>query len=414
MIKLSNLFFLAIFIFKIPNFYIILNNPFTTTHVLARFILIFCFLKILLVKKKFSNYFIIIRNLLFFALIIQTVFIINVVNIYSYLERYEDILVGIAAFYTFYYFKNEWNKILRILVFSAFINVIFQLIIFFFSENNQNNFLVNLLPIYEKQYILLLKNLNRGRIYLDSFDEILIPILLLKKRKQFKLEIITRIFLCIIVSFVSWISLVRSKFLMVFLGVIFSWQIARNHVIKFIIIFLLIILITSSFFLKTFIDFSKRSIIDRFLLENYQEDVISIKNRIKQIFDSFQIVQYSIFGVGPGNYYDYVSSSKTSILLKRLIKNNNYEGFATGIEFPHNLFALWLSEIGYLGLVTLIFIIIFIAKKDFQELRLGCSYKKKALIGSFWILFSFSLFNPPTSGTFNLLFFGLRGLIAGK
>jgi len=410
MTSLFNFFLLAIFLFRISNIYIIpgFNHSLITTHVLARLILGFCFLKIIFLHPKTSRQFVLIAVLLLLALVIQSLSIIHVINIRSYLERYEDILVGIAAFYTFYFFKDKYRKIVIVLVCTALINIFFQLLLFISLNYNGNSLILNIFPIYEKQYALLLKNIARGRIYLDTFDEALLPIFLMNIPNQIRMGRVINILTGIMIGVVALVSVVRSRVLMMLIAIYYSWRINRKQNTKKIICLTLITIMGSILLWKISANFAPRSIIDRFMFSNEQEDIVSIKSRTIQALDAWQLGQYSILGVGLGNYYDHLQHQQNQSL--SLQKSNTNNGFASGNEFPHNLFALWFSETSYIGLLLLMIMLSIFAKNDLQKLHAG-SYQKKAFIGAFWTLFVFSLFNPPTAGTFQILFFGLRGLI---
>jgi hypothetical protein len=404
--NLQRIYFLSLFLFIIPSF----NFSFIYTHGISKLILIFLFIKLifnLIYRKRFFK---LKDKRLFFLFTIyflsQSFSIIKSNFVYSFLSRFKD-LIFVAIFFIVgvFLFSSEKDRrkwwFLNTLILSSFFNTFFQILIFFYP-----NFFINIaLHLFYPDYLeLIIANIERGRIYFSSFEEILIPICFyyIFKTSDKKTRIFFTFYIFIIL-FISFVSNFRSKFLMVIFALITSIILYRKYLKKYFFITLLSLFIFFSLissFMNQKIGFS---LIDRFLFINELRDILTITSRKEQIFEGFQIGMFSpIFGIGLGNYPFYTNNKYSQLFLS---KSNR--ALKEGAVFPHNVFILIFAETGLFGIISFLLIIFYFIKKDLTIL-MRKNFFKKSIVISFWTIFIYALFNPTISLQFNIIFWVLR------
>jgi len=400
-----NLFLLSIFFFKIPNFYILpfFKNSFLTSQAISRIILVVLFLKIYFFNPKILNRLKqkVIFWLIFFFFIIQSISIIPVINITNFWIRYKDLIIGFISFFVFYFYKKEYRKIINVFLFSVFINAIYQILLIY--SDNIRELLSTI--IYQKHFDLVLAKLeNQGRLYIDSYDEILIPFLFLENN----LSWLIKLFLLILIFFFSYMSNIRSRILMLFvsffLSLYFIKKISFGKIFITVFIFLTLGFLTSRFSFY----FLKESFIDRIFFAEESKDIKPINFRKNQIFKSLEVGRISFFGAGLGNYYDNLTNQEkfNNSLLSRFNTLN-----LGAQEYVHNIFGLIISESGYISLFIFLLILFYFIKNDFKILLERKDDYRKVIVISFWSLFSYGLFNPIVPASYQFLFWGLRGFL---
>ena len=400
---------LALFFFRIPSIYFIpfWHSSFLTTQSLARIIFVFLFFYIFLVEKisirsKITLQISFLILLLFF---LQSLSVIYTNNIFSFLTRYKDIFVGYTSFFLFFFYRRQIRKILAILIIASICSIFYQVIMIFFQP------LYNIFAyvfIYEKQVELSLINLNRGRIFLDSYDESIIPLLFyiyLSQNNSSGKKIFFLLFISI--SFLSFLSNWRIRILMLFAAWIGSCIYLFNKSKKFIL--------TSSIGILgigLFVYFIHQSILgftffDRLTLQDKNRDVETLLFRGVQFVRGIDEGISTSLGVGLGNYYDNLQFGEKLLPVSYNIasKEGKYAQ-----EYIHNIFFLYLAESGLYSLVVFMIMCILFVRNDLEILK-GKSLLNKSLVISFWTLFSYSLFNPPIPASYQILFWGLRGLL---
>ena len=368
-----NLFLISIFFFRIPNFYLITfyKNDLLTSQALSRFGLILVFIfnivdhfvkrrKIILKNKK--NSLLLLLIIIFFVL--QSLSIFSAINIYSFLIRYKDILIGFISFFVFFFYRKSYLKIIQILFITTCLNLLYQ---FFMIFGKQTFISVMNNIIYEKHWKLVLLKLSENRINIDVYDEIIIPFLFFSLSKSFFKKTLSY-FMFILITFFSFVSNVRTRILIYIFSFISSlilfWQSKLNAVKSALLILGLLCIIFISNMLS--LSYSGFSFYDRFILSDETEDVRTITNRFSQIEDSFYMGFSSIFGIGLGNYFDNLSPEKN------IYKNrSNYKDVwhIGGIEYVHNIFGTIIAESGYFSLVIFIFILFLFLKNDFNIIK---------------------------------------------
>ena len=150
------------------------------------------------------------------------------------------------------------------------------------------------------------------------------------------------------------------------------------------------------------------SYLDRITLESETRDVNPINFRSDQFGNAIQMSKNSLFGVGLGNYYDQLPGITKH---RFLIANKSQQIAQQGAqEFVHNVFGAILAESGLISVLVFLILIILFAKNDLLIIK-QADQVQKALVIAFWSLFSYGLFNPVLPASYQVIFWGLRGLL---
>ena len=410
------LFLVSIFLFRLPNFYLLpfIRNSFLTSQAISRILSGLVFL------LNFSLYFVnkkrnikpiipnsITASLVLLLFLIETISIISAINIAAYFERYKDIVVGIIFFLNGYVYKNKIKTIYYVLLITLPINIFYELSMYFIPE-----VLIKFgsIFIYEKHFNLVLFNISRGRTYIETFNEILLPFLfyMLNSNSLGKHTKIISYILISLTLFCSYLSNWRIRVIMALFGCIISLVCFHKKNVK-VIFFTITSIIFFGFIVNNIsIRFVNLSFISRFIDDNVIKNTSSLATldfRKEQILNAFELSKKSPLGVGLGNYYDNLSNNFKQ---QDIIQGNSEDSSA--LLFVHNIFGSILVETGIVGFVVFTLLILCWGIFDFIKLRLS-SAEAKVPILSFWILFLFALFNPVNIGAFQVLFLLLRGLI---
>lgn len=406
------LFLISTFLFKIPNFYIFpfFKSPLFTSQAIARILIIINFLvNIHLYLKNINPKFLsfsknrALINTILILFIIQSLSIFSVISLEPFLSRYKDILVGLLFFIVVGLYKNKIKQIILVLLLGLFVNILYQFILVFKSD-----FFVKVISnfIYQKHLNYVLANLDRNRIYIDTFDEIIIPFLFLSfiVKKSFN-NVLSKTGVILITIF-SFLSNFRTRILMVFFSVIASPIVLTKYKKGKKILFIFLILLTIFFFFNFF----SLNTTQFYRFNNVEEviDTSTIITRLDQIKISLDMGKASLFGVGLGNYFDNLPSLLKN---KDLITSQSIKFVKLGAEeYVHNIFGFIISESGYIGLIIFIYMIYLFIINDLSLLKKKNEYSK-ALVISFWTLFIYGLFNPIIPASYQILFWIIRGLL---
>ncbi|MGB9883515.1 MAG: O-antigen ligase family protein [Microgenomates group bacterium] len=404
--KIDNLFFnlllLAIFLIKLPSFYILpfLKNNFLTSQALARILVVIIFIFNIL-KFKFNLKFKNNQKNLFFLIFVffltESFSVFYSVNVLSFLARYKDVLISFLAFLLFYFYQNKKERIVQVFLLSTIFSIVYQ---FFLISDGE--FLKSI--IYDKHINLVFDKLERqNRLYTDTYDEALIPFLFINLRINFFIQLI--LFLSII--FFSFYSNIRSRFLMMSFSLIFSFIFFKKTNLRKIFIifssFLIFVLVILNISFLT----SQQLVVDRFFSADEAQDISPINFRLNQIQEATMIANNKLIGLGLGNYFDVIENNQKygqGLLARSDILNIGSN------EYVHNIFGLILSELGWIGFIIIFLVLFNFAFNDYKVIRTGREMDK-ALVLSFWSLFLYGLFNPIIPLSYQFLFWGLRGLL---
>lgn len=264
--------------------------------------------------------------------------------------------------------------------------------------------------IYYKYWEVLNANLQRGRYFIEILDFSLIPFTIYyffvyqKKMKNILLGILligTTIIFSLLSNFRTHILMLLTSFFGVLIF-IFNKNLKRLLFIFVVFLFLVLLLSIARnvFYLKLTIDrfsFSEEnmgSIMGRFDMWNYAKEMF---------------LGSPIFGIGLGNYYDYLSSFKKAIFSItdwQIVLNK------VTLSHPHSIFLGTLAETGILGFFSLFLLLAYFLKVDIIFFKSkNKNFLTVVFMMSFWSLFSYAIFNPTTSLHFLSLFFIFRAII---
>ena len=405
------IFLLSIFLFRIPNFYplLIIKQSLLTTQALARmgFVLVFAWLVFLsfiekksLIGKKLS-----IESILVVVFFLwQTMSVVVVENPTAFLNRYKDILVSYLVFWLAYYYRSKIRTILETVSLAVFINLVYQTIMFWWRSGFER-FVAPL--IYEKHLGFVMLNMTRERIYMDVYDEaFLLAFLYILRNKISKKVMVLGVFG---VVFFSLVSNFRSRVLML-LVVGLGWMMAewRTKLFSRKLLGWLGVMMGIAYLVNVLMfRMVGFSFVDRLALRHKEEDVTSLNSRWDQIEYGFGMTGQSVFGVGLGNYFDNLPASKDFKAFRSGLYDVGYKGY---MEYVHNNIASVAAESGWVGLVLFLILISVFAWKDWKVMA-GNNYGLKSVVVAFWVLFSYGLFNPTVPGSYQVLFWLVRGML---
>lgn len=406
------LFLISIFFFKIPNFYIIpfFKSAFFTSQAMARILLVlvsifqpinyFLLEKPAIFNKKLRP--LINLILLFFFLQSLTVFV--VINQAAFLNRYKDVLISLMAFFTFFFYKKYLRQIILVLLLSLIVNFFYQSLIILFP-----GFFVKYFSsfIYQKHVEFVIAKLQDSKIYTDTYDEIILPLLFVFPFGKSLIKNLSFYVLFTTISVFSFLSNIRTRVLMLVIGFVGSFSVFKKRSFKKIFMITLSIFVIGFLINNIMRYYLGYSFVDRLVLGAKNNNTETVKFRIDQIKDSLEMGKFSLLGVGLGGYYDNLMTFK-----KNNFTVDKFELIAQrgAKEFVHNILGTTLVESGYIGLIVFIGILAIFIKNDLVMLESGSDYQK-AFIVVFWSLFSYGLFNPIVPAAYQVLFWGIRGLL---
>jgi len=404
---IKRVYFLSLLLFVLPSF----NLRLIYSYGLGKFLL--CFITFLIItqilrKKTTLN----LNNKLAFLFslffITQGLSIINVIDISLYLPRFKDLIfIFLFFFCSMYVFQDRKNnKKLVIILFMGLVFDLFSQLVMFFYPKIFIEIANNILHPGDAKLISL--NIDRQRVYLGTYDELMIPVIIyfysINKRK------ILLPLLPIIVG-ISFLSQFRTKLLMAafsFLAslIVFSKGVKKNNFIKTSIlpISLVAIVLFSAYFLSSITYGS--SIVNRLLFQNKTQDVLTVEQRALKSEEAISIgLSAPLLGVGLGNYNYYVTKKQIPVY------DISYQQVQKDLLHPHSLIPFIFAETGFFGLMAFLLLVIYFITEDIKIIRYQKNSFVKALVISFWTLFSYSLFNPTTNFSYNVLFWLIRIVI---
>lgn len=414
------LFLLCLFLIKIPPlypFFPIKNNILMTygiAGIIVSIMFLFIMIKVLIEGKKFDiknkNTKLLVFFLIYFAF--QTFSVANAFSLGDFFHDYKNILIaGIFLFITVFVkenIRNYHSKVILVFFAAVVCNFFYQLLIFFTPDLFKA---FGEVFIYSSHLNLVLANMQRGRIFIETYDEIIIPfifIFFIRMKKNNK-NLLFAFLLLMMIILPSFLSDFRTRILMLVFSFVASFIfLQRAKLFKVISFFLLLIIIYLAYFILN--STYGYSFIDRLNFQSKAQDVETIDFRIRNILYSYDLgIKNPITGVGLGNYYQNLPTQK----INYLYPNDPNTELTIASQNPHNIFAQIMAETGFLSLFFYIFMLCYFFISDFKNLRtkkLLNEYSKGFII-SFWTLFIYSVFNPAIGLTYNMLFWMLRALI---
>lgn len=399
----KKLFLLSIFLLGSPP--ITLGYDVLNTHTLSKLIWLVLFFWLLIRSKSLVFGKVVKLFLLFFMA--QSLSILNAVSIGSFLVRYEDLIFsGILVLIASFYIKNheDVRLVLMALFFSGLVGALFQLLLLVFGDRSLHLLSKFLSSGYED---IVIMNLNRNRLYLETYNESLIPILLLGG--AYGISSKKQVFLAWVISGFSFVSNFRSRFVMTLLSwggyVVFRWKKTVKLNYKYWLTGAMVIVVLNMFSMGLY----GYSVIDRMMLTDLVEDVSPIYGRFTRWEKAFEMgVGNPVLGVGLGNYYDnLIGAYKFGFRFT----TQSVREFDAARYYPHNVFYREFAETGLLGLGVVFFILFSFIFQDVKNWRKSGELYKGLAVG-FWVVFSYSLFNPAVSVVYISMFWIYRIMIS--
>lgn len=343
-----------------------------------------------------------------FFFLSQSISVLAAQDLPLFIDRYSDLIIVFLFFFLSLHILDgaEFPKraLTGVLIFGTAIITLIKI-----SLLLQPSIMVQILASFlHPGYIEIIEyNLSRGRIYLESYEEIVIPILFFlvtqKNNQRFPL-----ILFVIVIQFFTFASNFRTKILMSIVAYAGSLFLSFRKIWINSVILLLIFgtAYSSLIFLKYTMG---ATIVDRLLLTSQYEDISSINVRFEQAKQALEVASSSpFFGIGLGQYILYTDNSPS---LGLFIKGDQGHNLLREAQIPHNIFFHTVSETGFIGLFAIIALFVYFLWHDLKVLR-SKHELTSYLIVSFWTLVIYSLFNPTYNFSYMILFWTLRAFIA--
>ena len=416
------LFLVALFLIKLPPFYLFLvNSSLFTTHVVAKIAILVVLINLIyyhIINKitlpRSSRIFILITA----YFISQSLSIVAAKDTFLFLKYYQTIIFDCLIFVLAYYFVLSRPKLLYTLFSFAVVTGItclgFELSYIFF-----NKFIIDVFNIFLQKEVQIqyLFDLDRGRYYLYIMPEYFLPFFLYLLYKSINRKLIIKslgyVFISICLVSVSFFSNFRRPVVTsIFCIVFFLFYLYKSRMLRvsmsfivLIITLIISILITVSISNKLF----KFNVIDRFVLQNEITDLGSLDFRLDQFNNSMDLFKQSpLIGIGLGNFRYYIgkpisvyfSSSKRDIQINSDVN-------------PHSVISRTLAETGILGIFSFGLMIVLFAINDFFFIMHNKVFMQLPFIISFWAMFVFALFSPFDTVFMNGWFWFFRGILEG-
>jgi hypothetical protein len=346
----------------------------------------------------------------------QSLSIVAAQNLESFFLMYKDVLFGVLFYFTAVQLvrnNKNTNHLMYMIVAVTGINIGIQLLLYFNSPiGDLFKTMVNskYLDFFNYQF-------QRGRYFGDSLDEAFIPVLIYilflsdKKHQLFKLFSV--LILCGI-TYITFISSWRTKLIIYIMATVSACLVHIKYSYKFK--YLLHIFAFVGVGIVTLYTLAKLGGVNQTIITRiFEEDVLTSNittTRLTLLKSANDIgLSSPFFGVGLGNYYDYLSVDTK--------KNNKSPGLDLHKQFilmddPHNVFMSTFALTGGIGLIGLLLLLGYCVKKDLSYFI----HSKKVtlesmLILTFWSLFIYSLFNPWIYFSYISNLWFMRGLVDG-
>ncbi len=403
----------SIFLLHIPYYEI----PLLNTYILARLItiLLFGYLSISYFFQKERGK--LNKNITIKLLVLFTfttgLSIITSESISAFISNYEDIVLS-TLFYSNCYLllsKNYpvvFKYIVIAFIASTFVSVLDE---FFLLLNPHIYLQIAKYILHPNQYEFIQSSTFRGRLFVNRFNEIFLPLMFVLLIHGNKLR---RILLSVCIFFIGILALFsgwRIRLAAVFVGllsapVLLMYNLKKKILIISISIIVLICMVMASDFVMR--EITGYSTVGRLILED-DADVTALTVRLGFFGKAIELFKSSpLIGVGLGQYSllgDRPYENYYSLFIEREIEA---ELLSVG---PHNIFFHLLAETGILGFTAFLILILYFIYSDWHTWRLkGNNPFSISFILGFWILFSFALFHSEFGFQFYALLWTFRAI----
>lgn len=390
------LLYSTLFLFRIPNLYIIpfIHSSFLTTQGFGRIILLLLILSVCYLHRRKAIPVLNIENILVVTLLlVQSLSIVTAINIPAFLMRYKDIVIAILLFFAMKTIRTDMRTIVKIFVITAVINSLYAVTVIYFPITHPLFSAIT----YDRYFNLVLSDIERGRYYASSYDEVILPLLLSEGR----------LFLAALVSGITLVANFRTKILSLFfvfasyLLFIKDERIAK-HKMKIILGVVIVVVLSAT------LSISRESYLERLNIGD-NDQIETITSRADQIASGFDFGRMPL-GVGLGNYYDYIpTKDKKNILTTK----NEQVRMMEVHDSIHNNFASVLAESGYLAFFIYTALILNFLRQDVLSLARK-DKNKKLFILMFWGIFIYGFLNPGVALSYQFQYWFYRGLISNE
>lgn len=407
---LSVAFLTSLLLVRLPPFYIfpLVKSAFLTSHSLSRVVVVGLFAWLILHRDyiRFNRAQVNLIYLFLGYLFIHSISVLGAVNYDAFLLRYKDVVFpGLFLVASLAYMRSKVNFIL-VMVISLVLNFGYQAIAYLWPSIYS---LIGNSLIYEGHREFVAFNLARGRVFIETYDEVVFPFLFVSGFYGLIKNKTARKVLPLLIIFPTLLSNFRSRLLMLVVGVMLTglaWFKSWKAVIGIMMVGLVVFMSSDAISLRLW----GFSMVDRVLLKSNYDDIQSLTSRWQGINHSFELgLSYPVTGIGLGNYFDFLPTYTRNSVFSL---SNYYGGVWISSLNPHNIFAQIVAETGLLGLCYYLIMLCIFVRTDWLVYR---RQKRNdfavASVIAFWTLFSYSLFNPTTTLTYNTLFWILRGAI---
>lgn len=405
------LFGFVIILIRVPPFNFFLETPLLNSYNIAGYVAFLMFVFRIWESFQSNKNIVIPKAILLVVLLFfvsQSASVLTAVNVREFVARYKDLVFALVIFFlTFTEVRSEkkFYKVLTILLISVIINVVLQAVMYFEGP------IFNLIKAfftegYLKDFEI---NANRNRYFVDSYDAALLPILLIFvarfKSISGRLAIL---FVSLLVSVFVFLSNFRAQLVVLFLSVFAATGIYSRRLVDFLKL-MPIVLITLYLVNIVTVTTIGYNALDR-LIAPQSVDYLTISDRFYYWgLASDMGFSSPVFGIGLGNFFDYLPGNKL-VNLSLFDPQNDF--FKITWVHPHNVFFGLFAETGFFGLISFLIMIGFFAWSDLAVLFSNKDLTIRLMIVTFWLIFAFSLINPPISLSYLGIYWLIRGLIS--
>jgi O-antigen ligase len=400
----------AIFLIRIPPLHFLTDSPLFSSfnvagYLLAALLAIRIWEGIRTGKKLFFQNVALFPVFLFF--VSQSLSAITAVNTEEFITSYKDLVFAIILFMVAVDVvdsKKKFHQVIGVIFFSMVVNLVIQSVLYF-----QPAFLNILAMFFTEGYLQDFEiNAGRDRYFVESHNVALIPILFifLAKASSYykKLGIgMTALF----IGAFSFLSNFRAQLVILFISLFAGGKFYFRKApvfFRYAAVIMAILFIVNG---VTSIGLGYNAL-DR-LISPSINDYDTITDRFYYWNLAVEMGMSSpIFGVGLGNFFDYLPGNKNTGISVFDARNNFFK--ITWVH-PHNIFFGIFAETGFFGLISFIILLTSFVKMDLKSLLVRKNMTINLLVTSFWLVFSYALINPPISFSYLGLFWLIRGLI---
>lgn len=349
-----------------------------------------------------------------FYLVLSFFSVFWVTNLNFFLSDMNLIITGLLFYGAAFYHLGQENHVRHLAISLSYLILfpaIFVLGIFLFPSYG-SIIMSWIFPRYEN--IVFHFDLSRDRILSIIDLEFFIPFvcyLYLASKKKHKASVIF-----LLSFFAVLLTNYRYRFLSFVVGVLAYVVLAgRQHFKQLLLSTGVIASLVFISYIVISTTLGRTTIIDRFLMKSYENDVDSLRRRVvmaRQALDVFR--QFPLLGVGVGNYKDNVQvyienyGGRTYEPTYKILQNV--------YAYPHNWFLLLLAENGIVGLCIILWMLYEFLRTDiflYRSLREEKWIRFLAFSVTSWLYVFANMFTPlHNSLPMVIIFWSFRGILA--